>query len=136
MMKVKLFLGVQALLFIPYGLYCLVNPHALQDSAGVVAVGTTGTIELQAMYGGLQTALGVMCALGVVRERLRFPCLFAMLFVFSGLAVVRVTLGLMHGDFSSYTSVAMAFETISLLLLLWLITASDRSGGGVTAAGS
>ena len=128
-MKEKLFLGVQALLFIPYGLYCLVNPTVLLDSAGVMATSATATIELQAMYGGLQTAVGVMCALAVMQPRLRFPTLLALLFMFAGLAVVRVTLGLTQGDFSSYTSFAMIFESVSLLLLIWLIRTAQPEGG-------
>ena len=128
-MKEKLFLGVQALLFIPYGLYCLVNPTVLLDSAGVMATSATATIELQSMYGGLQTAVGVMCALAVMQPRLRFPTLLALLFLFAGLAVVRVTLGLTQGDFSGYTSFAMVFESVSLLLLIWLIRTAQPEGG-------
>ena len=69
-MMLRLFLGFQALLFIPYGLYCLVNPAVLAGGAGVTASSITGTIELQTMYGGLQTAVGVLCLLGAFRENL------------------------------------------------------------------
>ena len=93
-MMLRLFLGFQALLFIPYGLYCLVNPAVLAGGAGVTASSITGTIELQTMYGGLQTAVGVLCLLGAFRENLRSTALTALLFIFSGLAVVRVSLGI------------------------------------------
>jgi hypothetical protein len=52
-MIARLFLGLQAILFIPYGLYCLTQPQMLAEAAGVTATTLTGTIELQAMYGGL-----------------------------------------------------------------------------------
>ena len=45
----------------------------------------------------------------------------ALLFVFAGLAVVRVSLGLMHGDFSAYTLFAMIFETACFLFLVWYL---------------
>ena len=63
-MVARLFLGFQAVVFIPYGLYCLVQPQMLSDVAGIAATTATGVIELQAMYGGMQTAVGVLCALG------------------------------------------------------------------------
>ena len=120
-MVARVFLGLQALIFIPYGLYCLVEPTLLEGSAGVKAITATGVIELQTMYGGLQTAVGVLCALGAMVERYRHSALTALLFIFAGLAVVRVTLGLTHGDFSGYNVFAMSFETLSLMFLLWVM---------------
>jgi hypothetical protein len=120
-MMARLFLGLQVLLFIPYGLYCLVNPGVLADSAGVVATSVTGTIELQVMYGGLQVAVGVMCLMGLLRKPFEQVALYALLFIFAGLAVVRVSLGLTRGDFSGYTVFAMSFETACLLFLCWYL---------------
>ena len=121
MMIARIFLGLQAVLFIPYGIYCLVDPGMLAGSAGLTATTVTGTIELQAMYGGLQVAVGVMCVMGLLRQDCEFVALYALLFLFAGLAVVRVSLGLMRGDFSDYTVIAMIFESASLLFLLWYI---------------
>ncbi|MBT4518807.1 MAG: DUF4345 family protein [Halieaceae bacterium] len=121
-MIASIFLGLQALLFIPYGLYCLVHPQYLSEVAGVSASGITGTIELQAMYGGLQTAIGVLCALGAAQKSMRRPSLIALLFCFAGLAVPRVTLGLMNGDFGSYTLGAMILEAGSAACALYLVT--------------
>ncbi len=121
MMIARIFLGLQAVLFIPYGIYCLVDPGMLAGSAGLTATTVTGTIELQAMYGGLQVAVGMMCFMGLLRQDCEFVALYALLFLFAGLAVVRVSLGLMRGDFSDYTVIAMIFESASLLFLLWYI---------------
>lgn len=118
-MIARLFLGLQVLLFIPYGLYCLVNPGMLSGAAGVEANTITGTIELQAMYGGLQVAVGVLCLLGILRKDLEQVALTTLLFLFAGLGVVRVSLALMHGDFSGYTVFAMSYETFCLLFLAW-----------------
>jgi hypothetical protein len=117
----RVFLGLQAIIFIPYGLYCLVAPESLAAGAGVVATSTTGTIELQTMYGGLQVAVGVMCAVALLRRGFEPVALYALLFVFAGLAVVRVSLGLMHGDMSGYTLFAMIYETACLLFLAWYL---------------
>jgi uncharacterized membrane protein len=120
-MLIRVFLGIQALIFIPYGLYCLVQPQMLEGAAGITAVTITGVIELQAMYGGLQTAVGVLCGLAAFAERFRQGALLALLFIFAGLAVTRVSLALVHGDFSNYTLFAMIFESASTLFLLWYL---------------
>lgn len=120
-MIARVFLGLQVVLFIPYGLYCLVTPESLAAGAGVAANSVTGTIELQTMYGGLQVAVGMLCAIALLRREFEPVALYALLFIFAGLAVVRVSLGLMHGDFSGYTLFAMIFESACLLFLLWYV---------------
>jgi hypothetical protein len=126
-MLIRIYLGFQALMFIPYGLYCLVRPQMLEAGAGVTAVNLTGVIELQTMYGGLQVGVGVMCALAAYAERFRLGALMALLFIFAGLAVTRVSLALFHSDFSGYTLFAMTFESINVLFLLWFLTRSSTA---------
>ena len=118
----RVFLALMAVLFIFYGLYCLVQPGYLEEVAGVSAAGITGTIEIQAMYGGLETAIGVLCALGAIQVSMRRPALIAVLFCFTGLAIPRVTLGLMHGDVGGYTLAAMILETFSAVMALYLLS--------------
>lgn len=124
-MIARIFLGLQGLIFIPYGLYCLVSPEMLADAAGVTATSTTGRIELQAMYGGVQTAVGVLCAMAAINAGLRRSALVALVFLFAGLAVTRVSLGLMLSDFTAYTTGAMVFESASLVISLWLLRRDD-----------
>jgi hypothetical protein len=133
-MVARFFLGFQALIFIPYGLYCLVQPQMLADGAGLTGTTVTGIIELQTMYGGLQTAVGVLCALGAAVERYRGAALMALLFIFAGLAVPRVSLALMHGEFTGYTVFAMVFESVSLMFLLWLMVIRGDDGGSRVAS--
>ena len=125
----RLFLGLQALLFTAYGLYCLVNPESLSASAwaGIEATTITGTIELQAMYGGLQTAIGALCLVGLLRANYERAALTALLFLFAGLAVVRVSLGLTHADYSDYSLFAMGFEILCLAFLVWHLLLRPRS---------
>ncbi len=130
-MKIKLFLGFVALMFISYGLYCLADPSILAGGAGVVATTMTGTIELQTMYGGLQTSIGVMCLLAVFQPRFQAGALMALVFVFAGLAVVRVSLGLAHGEFSGYNVLAMSFEAVALVIAILLQKSAQQVGDGV-----
>lgn len=120
-MIARIFLGLQAVMFIPYGLYCLIKPESLATAAGVSATSVTGTIELQTMYGGLQIAVGMFCAMALLRRDLESAALHALLFLFAGLAVVRVSLALVYGDFSAYTLFAMGYESVCLAFLLWYL---------------
>jgi hypothetical protein len=132
-MLIRVFLGIQALIFIAYGLYCLVQPQMLEGAAGITAMTITGVIELQAMYGGLQTGVGVLCGLAAFVERFRQGALLALLFIFAGLAVTRVSLALVHGDFSNYTLFAMILESANTLFLLWYLALRDGARAGQPA---
>ena len=129
-MLARIFLGLQAMIFIPYGLFCLAQPGYLSETAAISASSVTGTIEIQAMYGGLQTAVGVLCALGALYVDLRRPALVTLLFCFAGLAIPRVTLALMYGDFGGYTLGAMIFESLSAVCAFSLSRPHLAESGG------
>ncbi len=116
-MLARLFLGFQALLLTGFGLYCLLQPQAFAAAAGLEITTITGHIELSSMYGGLQIAVGLFCALAVLRPVLQREALITLLVLFAGLAPVRIALGVSQGDFSFYTNFAMVFEAASLLFL-------------------
>jgi len=78
-MITRLFLGLQVLLFIPYGIYCLVQPAAMAAGAGLSITSVTGSIEIQTMYGGLQVAVGALCLLGALRQAYENTALTALL---------------------------------------------------------
>ena len=50
-MGAQIFLGVSALVWLPYGIFCLLQPSFLEGAAGVAASTATGTVELRAMPG-------------------------------------------------------------------------------------
>jgi hypothetical protein len=50
----RIFFALTALVWLPYGIFCFFQPGYLAQAAGVTATSATGTIELRAMYGGLQ----------------------------------------------------------------------------------
>ena len=117
-MIARLFLGLQALMLIPFGCFCLLQPAQFADSAGLAIETITGQIELCSMYGGLQISVGIFCALAVFSAGLRRAALITLLVIFAGLAPVRIALGVSQGDFSFYTNFAMVFEAVSLAFLI------------------
>ncbi len=130
-MIARLFLGFQALLLTGFGFYCLLQPQAFADAAGLEISTITGRIELSSMYGGLQIAVGLFCALAVFRKALLREALIILLVLFAGLAPVRIALGVSQGDFSFYTNFAMVFEAASLLFLAVYLSRT-RSPAAIT----
>lgn len=125
-MVLKIYLVACAFVFVPYGLMCFLNPALLIDSAGIQAISPTGTTELRAMYGGLQTAVGILAISALLRPSLTNAFLVTLLTVMSGLLLARVTGTTFDGGFTGYTGMALAFETILLSSSLYFLKTLGR----------
>ena len=123
-MGIRIVLALSALIWLPYGIFCFLQPGALAQSAQVVATGPTGTVELRAMYGGLQAAIGVLCALAIFRPTLERPALVLLISVFAGLGIARLLGGLIAGEFSTYNVGALIFEWGGAALCIWILPRS------------
>ncbi len=62
-MAARIFLGITAAVFIGYGLVCLASPEVVANATGMNLATSTASVEVRAMYGGLQTAVGLLAAL-------------------------------------------------------------------------
>jgi hypothetical protein len=122
-MAARIFLGLSALIWLPYGIFCFFSPEFLagEGSAGLVASTATGSTELRAMYGGLQVAIGALVGLAVFRPRLVQPALLMTAFLTTGLATARLTGALIDGGFSGYTFGGLGFEIVSACIAWWLL---------------
>jgi hypothetical protein len=121
-MAVRIFLAVCTLAWLPYGIFCFLQPGLLAESAGVAATTPTGSTELRAMYGGLQAALGVLALAGALRASLARPALVALFAVASGLLLTRAAGLVLDGGFSAYTGGALAFEASMAGFAAWLLS--------------
>ena len=124
-MGIRIFLGINAILWLPYGIYCLFQPSSLAEAAGVAAASTTGTIELRAMYGGVQSAIGVLCGLAALRDEFRRPALIGLAFVTGGLFLGRVAGVFIADEVSSYTGMALGLEISLASLAIWFLSKLD-----------
>lgn len=120
-MPSRIVLGLSALLWLPYGLYCFFAPGALAEIAGVTSGSPTGSIELRAMYGGLQLAIGSLALAGLLQESLRRPALVALLFLCGGLFIARLAGAALEGELSAYTRMGLGFEIASAGLAGWAL---------------
>jgi hypothetical protein len=109
-MGARIFLGLFGLVSIPYGVFCFLRPGFLEDVAGVAATSTTGTVELRAMYGGLQAAFGALALLGALRPAFVHTALLTTAFLCAGLGLARLLGAIAAGEVSSYTAQGLVFE--------------------------
>ncbi len=121
MLAVRIFLGLSALIWIPYAIGCWIDPASLSEAANIAPTSATGTAELRAMYGGLQGALGLLALAGALRPALAKYALCALAVVCAGLGSARLGAAAIGGAFSSYTVMALGLEfgTLALVLALW-----------------
>lgn len=119
-----IFLIATAIIFIPYGVLCFFKPEMLAKSAGVEATSATGQTELRAMYGGLQSAIGVLAVVAFFHPPLTIPFLVALTAVTAGLLFPRIAGLIMDGEYTGYTGMALGFETVLLAGALFFLAGS------------
>ena len=124
----KFVLWVSGLIFLAYGLVCLVDPAIPAGYAGFQLSGGDAFVEVAAMYGGLQAGFGAWCLLGAINSYYSRASLLSIVFVIGALAVGRV-IGLSQGlgDVSSYTYGAIFYESTTALLALLSLRVKNSS---------
>ena len=121
-MGIRIFLGISALVWLPYGVFLFFQPGYLAEVTGVTASGATALIELRAMYGGLQIAIGALSGLAVLRSDLRRSALVTLAFLCTGLGVTRLGAAALGSELSAYTAMALAFEFVLAGLSIWFLS--------------
>lgn len=107
----KSLLGVSALIFISYGLVSLVSPAVPSGLAGLVMSNGDAFAEIGAMYGGLQTGVGLFCLLALLKPDFYRAGLVLLVLGIGTLALARLISLLMTTDtVTAYTYGAMVYE--------------------------
>lgn len=117
-MSARIFLALEALVWLPYGIYCFLVPSYLAEIGGVAFVSSTGSTELRAMYGGLQIGLGALSLAGALRASMTGSALLALAFLASGLGSTRLLGVLLDGGLSGYTVAGLFFEFVTAVLAI------------------
>lgn len=115
------YLGFSALVWAGYGLYCFFTPTALADMNVIAATSATGTVEIRAMYGGVQTAFGLLALVALFRPAMVTPALITLAFATGGLFTARILGAVMAANFSGYTVGALVFEALATALSIYLL---------------
>ncbi len=107
----KFVLGISALAFIGYGLTSLLSPEIPARLAGIAITNADGFAEVGAMYGGLQTGIGLFCLLSLLKADFYRTGLALLALAIGALALARLlTMLVSTGDVSAYTWGALAYE--------------------------
>ncbi len=106
----RMVLFANALVWLPYGLLCLLRPGTLADVAALGLASPTAVVEVQAMYGGLEIAVGVLALWGALRLHVAEAALWSLPVLYGGLAGGRAFGLVITGDRSGYNLGAIAFE--------------------------
>lgn len=114
---VPIYLWLNGLVFVGYGLACLWMPSLPAGYAGLELATSSGTVEVVAMYGGLQAGFGVLLIVGARDASRRGAILLALACVVGGLASARLIGMAVHGP-SDYNLGAFSYETLTALLAL------------------
>jgi hypothetical protein len=107
------FLLIVGLIFIAYGAACALDPGLAARLAGLQINNGDGFAELGAMYGGLQTGVGLFLAIAAFRPRLQHGALLLLVLGIGLLAALRGASALRTEEaVTAYTWGALAFESL------------------------
>ena len=113
----KILLWVSGVIFISYGIACFLSPELPANYAGLVIGSGDAFAEMSAMYGGLQTGVGVFCIICALQASLQRAGLLLLAIGIGALAFARLC-GAWDADWmvGLYTWGALAYETITAAL--------------------
>ena len=111
----RILLGLTGIAFAGYGVYCAYDLTSIVDLTGIEFRTPSGAVEARAMYGGLQTGLGLLFLNSAANTRMTPYGLVAMVFVLGGLVAGRA-LGISLDGQDEYNQGALIYEGISAVL--------------------
>ncbi len=124
----RIILGISAIMFIGYGLACLVSPQLPADYAGLALTSGDAYAEMGAMYGGLQTGFGIFCLVAALNRAYLRAGLLLLVCTIGPLGLSRFYFAL-AGDATvgSYTWGALAYELATAVLALLALARTGRT---------
>lgn len=112
-MLAKVVLWFTAVSYLIYGVLCLVNPQMPTGYAGLTISSGDALLEVAAMYGGMQTGIGLFCLIGALKPIYTKPTLLFIALALGGLAAGRTLMFLITDQpVTSYTYGAIGFEWV------------------------
>ncbi|MEM7740324.1 MAG: DUF4345 domain-containing protein [Pseudomonadota bacterium] len=126
----RLFLLLNAVLFLGFGVYAFLNPAGVFLSAGLDPAAITNSVmyELRSNYGGVNIGIGLMCMAAVLRSALQRPALFMLLAFTGGYALGRI-LSLPVDGVPSLNLIGYAFYEIVTATIAFLLLRAGKAEG-------
>ncbi len=117
MLLARILLLFNGAAFALYGIGCIFSPLLVADYAGMELPGPDALTEVVAMYGGLQTGIGILFLYHGLQPARIQSGLVLVVVLLGSLALAR-TLGLLIHGITPYNLGAVLFESLSVLLAL------------------
>lgn len=129
MLMGKAILWLSAVAFIAYGLASLLSPAIPAGFAGIELGNGDAFAEIGAMYGGLQTGVGLFCLLAVRRQEFYRSGLVLLVLGIGALALARAISAFVTSEsLTNYTYAALVYEfATAIIATLALRTTTSRS---------
>ena len=117
----RLFLALNTLFFLGFGVYALLNASQLAINLGTPDMSADGLYELRSNYGGVSLGAGLLCLLGALHNTFQRPALFFLLVYTGGYALGRVLALLFDGVPSLRLIGFGVFELVTAALAYFLL---------------
>lgn len=115
----KSVLGISAFAFIGYGLISLFSPSLPAGFAGLQMNSGDAYAEIGAMYGGLQTGIGLFCALALLKPEFYRSGLVLLVLGIGALTLARLASVLSAPDpVTAYSYGALGYELATTMAAL------------------
>ena len=127
---VRLFLLLNAVLFLGFGVFAFFNPADLflSEEISLSQISSSTMYELRSNYGGVNIGIGVACSAAVIRRSLERPALFLLLAFTGGYALGRI-LSLPVDGIPSLNLVGYAFYEIITATIAFVLLRAGKAQG-------
>ena len=120
-------LWLSAVMFTGYGVLSLVSPATPADFAGLGILNGDGFAEIGAMYGGLQTGLGLYCGFAAINREFYRAGLVLLVVGIGALTLARLLSLMLSPDaVSAYTWGALGYESLTTIVALLALKMRER----------
>ncbi|MDP3517676.1 MAG: DUF4345 family protein [Pseudohongiella sp.] len=124
----KIVLWISGLVFISYGMVSLFAPAVPAGFAGLIISNGNAYAEIAAMYGGLQTGIGLFCLLAVLKPAYYRAGLVILVLGIGAIAVGRLLGFLVNGEpVTMYTYGAFVYECLTATLAAYALRQTSSS---------
>ncbi len=120
-MFAKIFLILQGVGFILFGLYCFFNPQAIVDILGAPSVSSGGIYEIRGIYGGVTLGIGLLALSGGLKADMRRTALFVLMAYTGGYGLARLAALPLDGIPDGTLLAASIFEITTALVCAYLL---------------
>lgn len=126
---IKPYLIIMIIVWLPWGLQCIFNIPRVEEMIGVTGLNATGNTDIRVMYGGVQTAVGIMAAFALFKSAYVKYVLFTLAFLGCTMALSRGYGMIVDSSATPYNWGVIGFEAlagIAAILLLKSLTKNPR----------